>query len=80
MTTRKPRPVTETEALHRITGQLGKLREEEPARFTPLEGWARLKLQVDTIGERMRGLDGESTRALGVELAALATRFVVECT
>ena len=79
MANRKPRPLTDTQAIEKVLGALNKERTDSPERRTPHDGWARMKHAVDELGETLRGLDGNA-REEALDVAALALRFLVECT
>lgn len=79
MANRKPRPLTDTQAIEKILGALNAERAGSPERRTPHEGLARLQMALDELWETHRGLAGNA-RGEALQLAALTIRFLVECT
>lgn len=77
--TRKRRPITDTQAIEKVLGTLNSERTASPERRTPHDGWARMKHAVDELEETLRGMEGDA-RAEALDVAALAIRYVVECT
>lgn len=78
---RNRKPISDTQAVERILGELHRQREARPDRMTPHEGYGRLRLKVEEIGDELREIDtGADRREIGLALAALAVRFLVECT
>lgn len=82
MANRRPRQLTDTQAIEKVLGALNAERSESPERRTPHDGYARLKLTLDELSEDLReDLDGNrGSRDIGLRLAALALRFLIECT
>lgn len=78
---RKPKPITDTQAIERVLGELHRQREQLPERVTAHDAFARMGMELADLEESLRGLENASTkREIGLRLGALAIRFLVECT
>lgn len=77
----KRRPVSDAEAVEKALGELRKAREKFPRPFnSPHEGFGVLREEVDELWEAVRDLEGTDARAEAAQVAAMALRFMVECT
>jgi cytochrome c556 len=75
------KPVTDAEAVERTLAELRKAREKFPARFnSPHEGFGVLREEVDELWEAVRDLENTDGRLEAAQVAAMAIRFMVECT
>lgn len=78
---RRARALTDAEAVERVLGELRRAREKFPARFNSKhEGFGVLREEVDELWEAVRELENTDPRAEAIQVAAMAIRFVVECT
>lgn len=79
MAHRRPRPLTDTQAIEKVLGALNAERSASPERRTPHDGIARLGMAVEDAWQTVSGLEG-NLREEALRVAALAIRFLVECT
>jgi hypothetical protein len=78
---RRARALSDAEVIERVIGELRRAREKFPARFnSPHEGFGVLREEVDELWEGVRNLENTDPRAEAIQVAAMAIRFVVECT
>jgi hypothetical protein len=77
---RSRKRITDAEAVERVLAELRRAREKFPRPFnSPHEGFGVMREEVDELWETVRGLEGDM-RAEAVQVAAMALRFLVECT
>lgn len=80
MPMRAKRRIGDAEAIERVLAELGRARTKFPTpHHSAHEGFSVLREEVDELWETVRGLEGDM-RAEAVQVAAMAIRFIVECT
>lgn len=78
---RARRAIGDAEAIERVIAELRRARDKFPARFNSKhEGFGVLREEVDELWEAVRDIEGTDARAEAVQVAAMAIRFIVECT
>ena len=78
---RNKRPINDAEAVEKTLAELRSARTKFPARFNSKhEGFSVLREEVDELWEAVRDLEGTDARAEAIQVAAMAIRFIVECT
>jgi hypothetical protein len=78
---RARRQLTDAEAVERVLGELRRAREKFPARFNSKhEGFGVLREEVDELWECVREFENTDPRLEAAQVAAMAIRFLVECT
>lgn len=75
------RPITDTQAIERVLGELHRQREQLPERVTAHDAFARMGMELADLEENLRGIENTTDkREIGLRIGALAIRFLVECT